>query len=74
MPTGAYNKGRKVMSPLVSQKQSKKPPGSVSTEGLPVCWGSVLAVHEELFVKPLANIVSDYTCCDGQKESNQNAH
>ena len=62
------------MSPLVSQEQSKKPPGIASTVLLPVCWGLVLAVHEELFVKPLANIVSDYACCDGQKESNQNAH
>ena len=62
------------MSPLVSQKQSKKPPGSVSTEGLPVCRGSVLAVHKELFVKPLADIVSDYTCCDGQQKSGNNIH
>ena len=54
------------MSPLVSQEQSKKPPGIASTEGLPVCWGLVLAVHEELFVKPLADGVSCDTCCDGQ--------
>ena len=62
------------MSPLVSQKQSKKPPGIASTEGLPVCWGLVLAVHKELFVKPLADIVSDYTRCDGQQKSGSNFH
>lgn len=47
-------------------KASKKPLGSRNTEGLPVAMGSVLAVHKELFVKPLANIVSGYACCDGQ--------
>ena len=62
------------MSPLVSQEQSKKPPGIASTEGLPVCWGLVLAVHKELFVKPLADIVSDYTRCDGQNKGKNHIH
>ena len=31
-------------------------------------YGSVLTGFEELFIKPLADVVSDYTCCDGQCE------
>lgn len=32
------------------------------------CYGLVLAAFEELFIKPLAEVVRHHTCCDGQHE------
>ena len=46
------------MSPLVSQKQSKKPPGIASTEGLPVCWGSVVGWFQFYKRYPLFTIAA----------------
>ena len=44
------------------------PRGFLFAEGL------VLAVHKELLVKPLADVVSGYACCDGQRKGNYVLH
>ena len=65
----AYNKNAKEIAFMEFMKANKKPFGIAST-----CVGLVLAVHKELFVKPLADIVRYDTCCDGQYERNYRIH
>ena len=48
-------------------KAYKKPPGIAVPRGF-LLLGLMLAVHKELFVKPLADIVRNDTCCNGQYE------
>ena len=48
-------------------KAYKKPPGIAVPRGF-LLLGLMLAVHKELFVKPLANAMSHNIGCDGQNE------
>ena len=49
----------------------QKHPRYGNTEGVSVLRGSVLTGLEERVIKPLANVISNYTCCDRQYEITQ---
>ncbi len=70
----AYNKNAKEIAFMEFMKANKKPFGIAKYRRASCCVGSVLAVHKELFVKPLADIVRYNTCCDGQCERNYRIH
>ena len=52
---------------------SKTPHGTANTAGRFAYQGLVLT-GLELLVKPLADAVSNYICCDGQNKSGQSIH
>ena len=52
-------------------RKNQKPPGSVSTGGL---LGLVLTALEEQAVKPLAQIVGHYLCCDSLQKCGEERH
>ena len=52
---------------------SKTPHGTANTAGRFAYQGLVLT-GLELLVKPLADAVSNYICCDGQNESRNTRH
>ena len=73
LPTGAYNKGNESEESIGLTNKARSPSVFAVPRGFLFAMGSVLAAVE-LFVKPLADIVSHYTCCDGQNESENCVH
>lgn len=73
LPTGAYNKGNESEESIGLTNKARSPSVFAVPRGFLFAMGSVLAAAE-LFVKPLADIVSHYTCCDGQNESENCVH
>lgn len=55
---------------METHKQTRSPPVSL----LPRGFLFLVLTALELVVKPLANIVSHYTCCDGQNECKHHLH
>lgn len=55
---------------METHKQTRSPPVSL----LPRGFLFLVLTALELIVKPLANIVSHYTCCDGQNECKHHLH
>ena len=53
---------------MVLHEGIQEAPRYCEYRGASCCVGLVLTVHKELFVKPLADIVRNDTCCDGQCE------
>ena len=57
---------------MVPPKQQEAPLTLRLSKGLPACWGLVLT-GLELFLKPLADVVADYTGCDSLTHYNAEA-